>query len=101
MSFETLLRGVVAMVTIFTFLWYSWELSVKHSRGHAFPRVALSFGSMFICIATLGYIVAPAIDDYLVEMFMEFFLVIGAVVFGLGVLSLPIVKLRQRRRDMQ
>lgn len=95
--FEQVLRVIVAMLVIATFLWYSLELSARHARGYSFPRVALSFGSMLVNLAILAYIVTPNIDAYL-QMGMEAALVIGATLMATGVVAMPIVKWRQRRK---
>ncbi len=94
--FEQILRVVLALLAVGAFTWYSSEISMRYSSRFSFARVALSFGSMFISMAILAYIVAPERDTY-IHAGMEIALVTGAVSMAMGVISMPIGKLLQRR----
>lgn len=98
--FESLLRIVLSVLAVGTFMWLMSEVSLRYSGRFSSARMILSLGSMFTSVSILAYIMAPVRDVYL-QAVMELCLIIGAGCLGLGVIMLPIVKWRQRRRDMQ
>lgn len=95
--FESLLRTVLSVFVIGTFLWLMSEVSLRYSGRFSSARMMLSLGSMFTSVSILAYIMAPVRDTYL-QSAMELCLIIGAVCLILGVIMLPIVRWRQRRR---
>ena len=94
--FEQILRAVLALFVVGAFTWYTSEVSMRYSSRFSFARVVLSLGSMFISMAILAYIVAPDGDAY-IRAAMEVALIVGAVCMAIGVISMPIGKLLQRR----
>lgn len=96
--FEQALRAVLVMLVVATFTWYTSEVSFRYTSRFSFSRMVLSLGSMLVDLALLMYIVAPPDRDIYIQTGMEAALVIGATLMATGVVAMPIVKWRQRRK---